>query len=238
MTEEEFALLSAGAALGALNDDDQRAYDRALAEHPEWAGLAEEDAATAASLADLAGDVPPPAALRERILAGIDVPSVDPGDPREAGRRPWGTRGWFALAASLILIAGIGIGAVIATQQARPAAVVALDRIEAAPDARQASAQVEGGGSATLHWSESLDEAVLVTGELPDVSTDETFEVWYVRGETAASAGTFDPSGESTSALLEPGLQSGDVIAVTVEQSGGSPTGQPTSDPILAIATS
>jgi anti-sigma-K factor RskA len=32
-------------------------------------------------------------------------------------------------------------------------------------------------------------------------------------------------------------MHEGDVIAVTVEPAGGSPTGQPTSDPIIAIPT-
>ncbi|WP_354003094.1 hypothetical protein [Microbacterium elymi] len=83
---------------------------------------------------------------------------------RRRGRR----RRWFALAASLVLLAGIGTATVIVSQQAnQPAAVVALNRIEAAPDAQQATADVDGGGPATLHWSASAGEAVLVTGELP-----------------------------------------------------------------------
>ncbi|WP_354002981.1 hypothetical protein [Microbacterium elymi] len=41
-------------------------------------------------------------------------------------------------------------------------------------------------------------------------------------------AGTFDATGTTTSALLNDGMQPGDVIAVTVERAGGSPTGEPT----------
>ena len=37
--------------------------------------------------------------------------------------------------------------------------------------------------------------------------------------------------------LLEGTMKPGDTIAVTVEQQGGSPTGEPTSDPIVAIPT-
>lgn len=237
MTEEEFSLLAAGAALGALGDDDRRAYLRALAEHPEWAAVADEDAATAARLADLVDEVPPPPALRYRILAGLDrAPEEDPAAPAASPRRL--RRGWVALAASVVLVLGIGIGTVIAVQNAtRPAAVVALDRIEAAPDARQATAHVAGGGSATLHWSVSDGQAVLVTGRMPQLTDAQTFELWYVRGATPIPAGTFDATGDTTKALLEAGMHPGDVIAVTVEKAGGSSTGQPTTKPIVAIPT-
>ncbi|GAA3772816.1 hypothetical protein GCM10022240_26020 [Microbacterium kribbense] len=250
MTEEEFVQLSAGAALGALGTDDLRAYHRALAEHPEWAAQADADAEAVTGLAEFGDEVAPPPALRESILARIDQTpqhSVAEGRPHAArasrrthrsGRRGWGRRRWFALAASLVLLAGIGTGTVIAVQQAnQPVAVVALNRIEAAPDAQQATAQVDGGGSATLHWSASAGQAVLVTGELPLLTDTETFELWYIRGKTPIAAGTFDATGTSTSALLDKGIQPGDVIAITVEHAGGSPTGQPTTQPILTIPT-
>lgn len=251
MTEDEFALLAAGAALGALSDDDRRALLRALDEHPEWSAIMAEDAETAAALADLPREVAPPPALRDQLLARIaEAPAqADPAHdeartsadaaPVRRARSGWGRRGWFALAASVVLVVGVGTATVIAVEQAaQPATVIALDRIQSAPDAQQASASVEGGGKATLHWSASLGQAVLVTGEMPAVPSDHTFELWYVRDQTPIPAGTFDASGRSTSAVLKSGMQPGDVIAVTVEQAGGSPTGQPTSDPILTIPTS
>jgi anti-sigma-K factor RskA len=250
VTEDEFALLAAGAALGALSDDDQRAYRRALADHPEWSRIADDDAETAAALADLPGEVAPPPALRDALLARIDETPADPAheadgrastdrDPTRAATRGWGRRGWFTLAASVVLLVGIGTATIITVERAaQPAVVVALDHIQSAPDAQKATASVEGGGQATLHWSESLGQAVLVTGEMPQLPDNHTFELWYVRDKTAIPAGTFDATGHSSSAVLKPGMQPGDVIAVTVEQAGGSATGQPTSDPILTIPTS
>jgi anti-sigma-K factor RskA len=252
MTEDEFALLSAGAALGSLSEADQRAFERALDEHPEWAAVADQDAATAASLAEFVGDVEPPAGVRDDIFARIDAMtdaaapgSADSGAsaigerasavPKQPGR---GRRVWFALAAALVLIAAIGVGSVITVQLGQPPGVVALHRIEGAPDAQRASARVQGGGIATLHWSSSVGKAVLVAGRMPELAQDQTFELWYVRGTSAIPAGTFHATGDSTSALLKPGLHPGDVIAVTVERDGGSPTGQPTTKPIVAIPTS
>lgn len=238
MTEEEFALLAAGAALGALSAEDERAYRQAFVEHPEWAARADVDVDTATALGELADEVPPPPALRDRILERLDAPPAPPATPRSAPRR-WGRRGWFVLAASLVLVAGIGTAAVVAVEQAtRPAAVVALDRIETSPDAQKATGDVSGGGRATLHWSVTAGEAVLVAGELPPLTTDQTFELWYVRDGKPIAAGTFTASGAVTATRLDPGMHPGDVIAVTVEQSGGSPSGAPTTEPILAIPTS
>jgi len=250
MDKQEFDMLSAGEALGALSDDDRQAYRRALADHPEWAADTQEDAGTAAALADLVDEVVPPAHVLESVLARIDAPSAatdvkEPAHPDRSGSavvtkpsRPSPRRRWFALAASVVLVAGIGIGASIIVQQAtRPAYVTALDRIESASDAQQATAEVAGGGSATLHWSASEGEAVLVADELPSLSDDQTYELWYVRGETPISAGVFDATGSTTTALLEPGMQPGDVVAVTVEPQGGAPDGKPTSEPIVVIPT-
>lgn len=250
MDKHEFDMLSAGEALGALSDDDRRAYRRALAEHPDWAADAQQDAETAAALADLAEDVVPPAHVLEDVLARIDATPASTGanapvQPRPAHspteqkpHRSPRRRRWFALAASVVLVAGIGIGASVIIQQAtRPAYVTALERIESAPDAQQATADVAGGGTATLHWSASEGEAVLVADELPSLDDDQTYELWYVRGETPISAGVFDATGSTTTALLEPGMKPGDVVAVTVEREGGSPGGTPTSEPIVVIPT-
>ena len=65
----------------------------------------------------------------------------------------------------------------------------------------------------------------------------ESFELWFVRDGAPISAGTFASEDGTATALLDGSIEPGDVIAVTVEPAGGSPTGQPTSDPIVAIET-
>ena len=151
-------------------------------------------------------------------------------------RRRW-TRGMLGLAASLILLVGLGFGAASLGQLFnRPAAVVALEQIENAPDAQMVSAEVADGGNATVHWSESVGKVVLVSQGLPSIADDESFELWYVRAGDPIPAGTFENPAEAT-VLLDGTMEPGDVIAVTVEQQGGSPTGTPTSDPIVTIPT-
>ena len=151
-------------------------------------------------------------------------------------RRNW-TRGILALAASLVLLVTLGFGAVTLGQFInRPAAVIALEQIEGAPDAQQATATVTDGGTATVHWSESLGKVVLVSDGLPSIARDQSFEMWFVREDGVESAGTFNNAADAT-VLLDGTLQPGDTIAVSVEQQGGSPTGEPTTDPIVAIPT-
>jgi anti-sigma-K factor RskA len=159
-------------------------------------------------------------------------PPVDPKKPRR-----W-TRTVFALAACLALLVGVGVGAVALNQQLNPpASVVALQEIEAAGDAQQATVALDDGGTATAHWSASAGKAVLVADGIPSPGDGQTYELWFVRGDAPVSAGVFDVDGGDATAVLAGDMQAGDAIAVTVEQAGGSPTGLPTSDPVIVIPT-
>lgn len=71
MNEQEFAELAAGNALNALSPEDQRSFTAALIEHPEWASIVAEDAATAAVLARGVAQIAPPLGARGALLARI-----------------------------------------------------------------------------------------------------------------------------------------------------------------------
>ncbi|MEU1970731.1 anti-sigma factor [Microbacterium sp. NPDC019599] len=261
MNIHEFAELSAGHALDALSPEDDAAFRSALAEHPEWASIVESDAATAADLADGVAEVEPPAHVRAAVLARVsggeapvamlpDAAGSEHGAERPAepplttealqtvSRRNW-TRGLLALAASFVLLIALGtVAGTIGDSLRQPASVAALNEIEAAADSQAVTAEVAGGGTATAHWSEAVGKAVVVTTGLESAPEGETYELWFVRGDTAVSAGQFDTddAGAATT-LLDGAVEEGDIIAVTVEPEGGSPTGQPTSDPIVALPT-
>ncbi|MFJ4046555.1 anti-sigma factor domain-containing protein [Microbacterium sp. NPDC089987] len=256
MNEQEFAELAAAHALGALTDADERRFAAALAEHPEWQAIADDDHDTVAILADGLSPVAPPPALRSALLQRIaDLPQDDgeaPASPdataaAEAGTRdlaapapagaPWRRR-IFALAAGLALIVGAGVATTtVVSQLQRPASVVALDEIRSAPDAEQAKVQLDSGATATAHWSGEVGKAVLVASGLDDLGTDKSYELWFVRGDQPIAAGVFDADDGTATALLDVPMQAGDVIAVTVEEAGGSPSGSPTTDPIIVIPT-
>ena len=261
MNEKDFEELAAGAALHALSADDERRYRAALAEHLEGEETVDADIATAALLSDSVEPVTPPAHIRSALLAQIatipqdgedrtdrevsdDAPRLEPsngsapeGQPEREKPRRW-TRTIFALAACLALLVGVGVGAIALNQQLNPpASVVALQEIEASGDAQQATVELDGGGTATAHWSGSAGKAVLVADGLPSAGDGKTYELWFVRGDAPVSAGVFDVDGGDATALLDGDMQAGDAISVTVEQAGGSPTGQPTTDPVIVIPT-
>ena len=166
----------------------------------------------------------------------VESPVVEA--PRDVKPRAWRRR-LFALAASVVLLVGIGVATTtLVTNMNRPAAVVALEDVRAADDAAQATAELPSGAQATAYWSASLAKAVLVTEGLEELEPGQAYELWLVRGETPISGGVFTTSGdgEATAVVDEP-MHDGDVIAVTIEEAGGSPTGLPTTDPIIVIAT-
>jgi anti-sigma-K factor RskA len=218
-----------------------------IATMPQLPGIAAADAAAADPVVDANAGVEALAA--DGALAGDDErsapevpPSADPAPTtatiQAITRRNW-TRGILTLAASVVILVVLGFGAATLNEYVnRPPEVVALQEIESAPDAESATYDLEEGGTATAHWSESLGKAVLVSDGLPEIASDESFELWFVResGEPV-SAGVFEASGGTSTAILDGSLEPGDTIAVTIEPEGGSPDGQPSSTPIIAIPT-
>jgi anti-sigma-K factor RskA len=259
VNERDFADLAAGHALNALSDADERAYQEALAGNPHWSSHVRDAADAVAAIADTVVPVEPPASVRASLMARItDLPQVGASEPEPernsadledyaaAGPAPveaeleavavgpsagsgWGLRRWFTLAASIVAVLVLGFGAVTIGQQlTRPASLVALEQVTTAPDAQ----------SATAHWSASTGQSVLVTDKMSALPSDKTYELWFVRDDTAIAAGIFttDADGKAT-AVLQGEFHSGDVIAVTVEPAGGSPDGTPSSAPVVAVAT-
>lgn len=258
---EEFAELSAGHAVRALSATEEQRFTELRAAHPEWEATARADATVAAQLGEAVVPVEPPAAIRAQLLAQIagslqvssheddaraDVAQTDGAAPvaantadavDESGHRSSRRGRLFALAASLVLLGGIALGTVAVTQYlTRPAAVVALDEVRAAPDVQSASVDA-AGVAATAYWSAEKQKAVLVAEDLQPLSAQQSYELWFVREGVPIPAGVFAAEPGTTTALLDGDMHSGDIIAVTVEVAGGSPTGQPTSDPVIAIPT-
>lgn len=154
-------------------------------------------------------------------------------------RRNW-TRSLLALAASLVLLVSLGFGAsMIGDWLNRTPEQIALADVQAAPDARSATAEfVDGGGTATAYWSESLGTAVLVTNGLPEITDDETYEMWFVGTDgTPVSAGTFAAEDGRATEILDGEVTPGDTIAISIEPAGGSTEGVPTTEPIVLVPT-
>ncbi|QLD10964.1 anti-sigma factor [Microbacterium oleivorans] len=205
-------------------------------------------AADAAVVTDAAAD-----AARDQDAADADD-ELDDDDPRAAAsgysvgspateqlqtveRRNW-TRSLFALTASIALLVGIGWGVGTLTSDMRaPSAESVLAQIQQASESHSNTAELADGGEATVYWSPEVEGVVLVADGLPEIDDSQSYEAWFVRGEAPIPAGAFESSDGSAAMLLEGEMHAEDVIALTIEQSGGSPSGLPTTDPIVAIPT-
>lgn len=258
MNDDEIDELLAARALHALDPDDARMLDAALAADEDLRRRAELDDETASQLAAATREVDPPASIRESLLDQIaEGPLPTPSDPDAgSGEQDDSTRvsppadlapadggahhrsrrrNAWTLAASIAVIAGIAVGGVVTLNLLDdPPAVEALDAIEQSDDARTASGDLAGGGTVELHWSSELDEAVVTGDGIPVLDDGQQYELWIIRDEAPVSAGIFD-GGEQEPILLSEDVAVGDVLAVTVEDEGGSPTGAPTADPVVAV---
>ena len=151
-------------------------------------------------------------------------------------------RRWFERPGALLGVAAAAVlliaGAVLGVAWSGPngwGAQREMAAIAEAPDAQSQTHEVAGGGEITLVTSAEQGRSGVVVAGLPELEADQTYELWYIDDSGAASAGTFDVSGDETWRVLEGSFAPGVAVGVTVEPAGGSP--QPTTEPIVVIPT-
>lgn len=149
-------------------------------------------------------------------------------------RRP-GILAAAAAAAVVLFAGGTALGAALTSGgQGQTQQASALAQIMTAPDAQRATQKVSGGGVATLVWSDSLGKSAIAVTDLSAAPAGKTYQLWYISGSTATSAGLLDAHGSAWQ-VLDGRMTAGDAVGVTVEPSGGSKA--PTSKPVLVIAS-
>jgi anti-sigma-K factor RskA len=232
--------LAAGYALDALDPDERSAYEAHLAECEHCRQELASFWTTTEALAVTASGPAPSPALRDRILA--DIRAEPPQnlvrfEPRR--RRVAPALGAVAATAAVVAL-GIGLWASNLSSE--------LDDTRRALARQQAAAQVlvdPAAESVALQQGTGRlivapdGQAVLVLDGVDPAPEGKTYEMWIVPGGDLAAAnraGLF-PGGDGTEVVgLEGTVTTGDVVAVTVEDSGGvdAPTTQPivVSDPV------
>jgi anti-sigma factor RsiW len=217
--------LTAAYALDALEPDERSEYEAHLVACPPCQDeLASFGEVTGALAVAASGPAPRPE-LRERVLAAAraEPQVVIPFEPRRRRATPV-LVGVAAVAAVVAL--GLGLWATMLSSdldEARSALDVLAD-----PDARTVSLQT-GSGRLVV---DPGGQAVLVLGGLDEAPTGKTYEVWVVEEGTAAPAGLFSTTSEGEPIDVEGTVDEGDVVAVTIENTGG--VGAPTTQPIVA----
>jgi anti-sigma-K factor RskA len=238
--------LAAPYALDALSAEEAAEFERHMNGCQSCIVEVQEMRETTAFLAtSTAAD--PPAAMRDRVLAGIGTLPQALGSTSDSAvielshRRGGGSalNRWLAgVAAAGVLVAGaLGVSTYQANQRADEAQVAAdqMSAVLSDPNAVIKRAEIEGGGAGTLVMSPADGRAVFMTADLPDAAPDETYQLWAIDGGGATSVGLMEPDAGEASELVDMPLGS-TAFGVTVEPSGGSD--KPTTDPVLVLELS
>jgi anti-sigma-K factor RskA len=251
-------------ALNALSDAERAELEQQLASSEQLRAEVTELQDTAVELGLSVAPVDPPASLRDSILSAIettpqlaplehDESVVEPVETDERMYEPVRPMGaaelkararWSsplarlgAVAAAVALIVGLGFTVRAGVQAQNDMATASqINEIQAADDYQRETVDVATGGSATLVWSVALQRSALLVDGLKGLPAGSTYELWYIDGDGATPAGTFDVGDDGThSVVLAGDMGLGDTIGVTVEPSGGSKS--PTTDPIIVVQT-
>jgi anti-sigma-K factor RskA len=225
MTEPDVHTLTGPYVLDALPEDERALFEQHLTEcdfcSTEVAELREAAVKLATQVA-----APPPPALKADVMSAIDQirqqPPLVPGAKDEVARRRYSRRSVLALAAAALAVAGTG-GVAIDQYRDKQQVIQANERMAAVlaePDARTVRGAVNGGGQATVVMSARADASVVVLRDLPALSADETWQLWFIDpNQTAHSVGL--ASGDLT-AVVDNAVSNPMAFGLTVEPKGGS----------------
>lgn len=203
--DEDLTASAALFALDALDEVERARLLRTLAQTPaaQREDFDAEVAAVRETLARLshATATEPPQALRARLLDQIE----DEPATTAATRRRRSGRVLFAAAAAAIVvgIGGVAIGYSIADREA-PGQQSNADEIFTAPDVQTTSGEV-AGGRATVTYSPSTGEGILVMNEVPKPAPGTIYQMWLDGPDGPRLAGTMSAAdvGSSTTAVIE-----------------------------------
>jgi len=252
---EDLHSLAAPYALDALEPPERARFERHLKGCDSCAAevraLSEDAVRLAWSTA-----APPPAAMRDRVLAAVRATPQEPAREHTPQLPPhvWGTqpppararaprerRPFFAPLATATAVAALVVASLFAVQASRTQDRLDAERTQAreiahvlaAPDARATAGEDSQGHSLSVIASASERQAVVTLRGYGEPPGGRVHQLWLMRpGAQPRSLGLF--AGGDTP-LVATGLnKSATSLAVTVEPDGGS--AQPTSQPIVQLA--
>jgi len=247
MTHEELRDQAGAYVLGALDAVDRHEFEAHLPGCRECQTEVRSLDRVAEALAYAAGEAEPSPRLRARVMAAVGP------RPSAAPRRlvPW----FLAAAASLALIvvapytialrdetrqlasAVQDLMAQLSDRDQRLVAVRSEVSLLAAPDVRRVDLRGQPAApraGARAFWSRTRG-VYFVASNLPPISSDKTYQLWFVTTTGPVSASVFKPDtrgGAEILATVQPGMAQPTAMAVTLEPAGGVPA--PTGSMYLA----
>ncbi len=236
MTDDELGELLALAALNALDPDEQRSVDTAIAGRPDLQAELDELRMAAAQLGESEAATPP-AGLKASILAEIAATRQSATDaatepPRSPAKAVSMRRSWIAgVAAAVAVGALIGV-AVWSASDSSPEVADQIEAVLELPDVEALELHGDEDGVRILH-SPSSTAAVLVDDGMPDPGDDRAYQLWFSRDGIVTPANVFRPDSDGhVEVLVEDFQPVGAVITITLEPADGSD--QPTGPPIVS----
>lgn len=244
---DDAALLSGAYALHAVTPEEAELVESAMQDSEELRSEIVGLSDTAVALGLGLPPMTPPPALRARLLDAIEstpqegvqvdataavssVETVPAGahivPRRRRRRRPMAV---LALAAAAVVLFGGGflVQRTLLEPQSEYTSIIQ------AADSQDITAEVRGGGIATVAWSKSEHRTAITLNGVTTPS-GKVLQLWTVRNGVATSAGLYEPMNGQRFAVVSGTPNAGESFAVTVEPDGGST--QPTTQPIVKVS--
>lgn len=229
--------LTGAYAMDALDELERARFEQHLSGCEDCRAEVAELRETAALLAETVA-TPPPASLRDSVLAGIsqvrplppEVPVTPLAAPR-TGTPAGGGRRWMPLLVAAALAVLVGVGAmVVAPWSDDEPRLTAAEQVLRAADAEHVFLDLGEAGRATVTRSKSQDRAVITTEDMVPAPEGKAYELWFQTPEDdMVPAGMMPDSADQTVVLDGPAAEAV-AVGITIEPEGGSP--EPTTAPI------
>jgi anti-sigma-K factor RskA len=236
MSESDLHGLTGAYAVDALDDLERARFEQHLAGCDDCRAEVAELRETAALLGDTVA-TPPPASLRDSVLAGISQVRPLPPEvraPIPAAHDSESTRGvrrWFPLLVAAALVLFVGVGALIVQPWSDDEpSLTAAEQVMRATDAEQVFLDLGEAGRATVTRSKSLDRAVITTEDMVSAPEGKAYELWFQTPEEDMVPAGMMPDAADQTVVLDGPAADAIAVGITVEPDGGSD--EPTSEPI------
>lgn len=230
--------LTGAYAMDALDELERARFEQHLSGCEDCRAEVAELRETAALLAETVA-TPPPASLRDSVLAGIsqvrplppEVPVSTPLAAPRTGKPAGGGRRWMPLLVAAALAVLVGVGAmIVAPWSDDEPRLTAAEQVLRAADAEHVFLDLGEAGRATVTRSKSQDRAVITTEDMVPAPEGKAYELWFQTPEDdMVPAGMMPDSADQTVVLDGPAAEAV-AVGITIEPEGGSP--EPTTAPI------
>lgn len=245
MDRARFDELKDAYVLRALPDDERRAFEEYLMDHPEYQAEIDELSGLAGLLALSTVEVEPSPELRRNLMSVVESEARHAQSaPRLASRRSpltWlsdiFTAQRFALGAAALAVIGLLSWNLVLQDQVSDLSgeIAKTEKAQPQPDATE-TIKLQGS-AATQDASVELvrledQRTILVAQNLPPIEQGKTYQLWVIDGDVPKPSSTFKTGGNLISTPVKSSLKGADTVAITIEPAGGSQA--PTSTPMMS----